>query len=135
MGDPREPTDTRIQKALVDALPLTGGYPRATGLPELRQAIAGWIERRFSASLDPDRQIVPTLGAKEAIFSFAQLLVDEAAGKDTVVVTEPGYPVPERGAQFARARVLALPLREEPRSFPTWTRWTPPRGGESPSSG
>jgi succinyldiaminopimelate transaminase len=112
IGDPREPTDPRIRQALVDALPLTGGYPRATGLPELREAIAGWVERRFGASLDPDRQIVPTLGAKEAIFSFAQLVVDEAAGKDTVVVTEPGYPVPERGARFARARVLALPLRE-----------------------
>jgi succinyldiaminopimelate transaminase len=113
MGDPREPTDESIQRALVDALPLTGGYPRATGLPELREAIAAWVERRFGASLDPARQIVPTLGAKEAIFSFAQLVVDEAAGKDTVVVTEPGYPVPERGAHFARARVLALPLREE----------------------
>ena len=113
MGDPREATDERIQRALVDALPLTGGYPRATGLPELRKAIASWVERRFGTALDPDRQIVPTLGAKEAIFSFAQLVVDEAAGKDTVVVTEPGYPVQERGARFARARVLALPLREE----------------------
>jgi succinyldiaminopimelate transaminase len=130
MGDPREPTDARIQQALAAALPLTGGYPRATGLPELREAIAGWIERRFGVSLDPDRQIVPTLGAKEAIFSFAQLLVDEAAGKDTVVVTEPGYPVPDRGAHFARARVLALPLREEAGFLPdldaldadTWRR-------------
>jgi succinyldiaminopimelate transaminase len=130
MGDPREPTDGRIQQALAAALPLTGGYPRATGLPELREAIAGWVERRFGVSLDPARQIVPTLGAKEAIFSFAQLLVDEAAGKDTVVVTEPGYPVPERGAHFARARVLALPLREEAGFLPdldaldadTWRR-------------
>ncbi len=113
MGDPREATDERIQEALVDAIPLTGGYPRATGLPELREAIAGWVERRFGTALDPERQIVPTLGAKEAIFSFAQLLVDEDAGKDTVVVTEPGYPVQERGARFARARVLALPLLEE----------------------
>jgi succinyldiaminopimelate transaminase len=97
----------------VEALPRTGGYPRATGLSELREAIASWIDRRFGVSVDADRQVVPTLGAKEAIFSFAQLLVDEAAGKDTVVVTEPGYPVPERGAHFARARILALPLRED----------------------
>jgi acetylornithine aminotransferase len=130
MGDPREPTDERIQRALVDALPLTGGYPRATGIPELRAAISAWVERRFGVSLDPDRQIVPTLGAKEAIFSFAQLVVDEAAGKDTVVVTEPGYPVAERGARFARARVLALPLRQEAGFLPdldtldaaTWRR-------------
>ncbi|HEY7198498.1 MAG TPA: aminotransferase class I/II-fold pyridoxal phosphate-dependent enzyme [Gaiellaceae bacterium] len=113
IGDPREPTDARIQQALVDALPLTGGYPRAGGLPELRDAIARWVDRRFGVELDPERHIVPTLGAKEAIFSFAQLVVDAKAGKNTVVVTEPGYPVPERGAQFAHARVLALPLREE----------------------
>src|SRR5918999_5746535 len=69
MGDPREPTDPRIQQALVEALPRTGGYPRATGLPELREAIASWIDRRFGVSVDADRQVVPTLGAKEAIFS------------------------------------------------------------------
>jgi succinyldiaminopimelate transaminase len=112
MGDPREPTDARIQQALVDALPLTGGYPRAQGLPELREAIARWYARRFGVELDAEREIIPTLGSKEAIFSFAQLLVDPDGGKDAVVVTEPGYPVPERGAAFAHADVVRLPLEE-----------------------
>jgi acetylornithine aminotransferase len=62
--------------------------------------------------LDPATQIVPTYGSKEAIFSFALAVVDVASGKDTVVVTEPGYPVQERGALFAGARVLTLPLLE-----------------------
>ena len=70
------------------------------------------MERRFGVALDPDRQIIPTLGSKEAIFSFAQVVLDLPAGRDTVVVTEPGYPVPDRGAQFAGARVVALPLLE-----------------------
>ena len=113
MGDPREPTDPRIQQALADALPLTGGYPRAVGLPELREAVAAWCERRFGVELDPEREVIPTLGSKEAIFTFAQLLVDPEGGKDVVVVTEPGYPVPERGAAFAQAEVVSLPLREE----------------------
>ena len=113
MGDPREPTDPRIRQALVDALPLTGGYPRAAGLPELREAIGRWCARRFGVHLDPDREIIPTLGSKEAIFSLAQLLVDLDGGKDVVVVTDPGYPVPERGAAFARAEVVRLPLTEE----------------------
>jgi len=113
IGDPREPTDGRIRDALVEALPLTGGYPRTTGLPELREAIADWVSRRFGADVDPERQIVPTLGAKEAIFSLALLLVDRDAGKDTVVVTEPAYPVPGRGARFAHADIVALPLRED----------------------
>ncbi|HJU48245.1 MAG TPA: aminotransferase class I/II-fold pyridoxal phosphate-dependent enzyme, partial [Gaiellaceae bacterium] len=77
------------------------------------EAIAGWAERRFGAVLDPARHVIPTLGSKEAIFSFAQVVLDEESGRDTVIVTEPGYPVPQRGGAFAGASVLELPLREE----------------------
>jgi succinyldiaminopimelate transaminase len=111
-GDPREPTDPKIRRALVDALDERLGYPKAEGLPELRGAIAGWCERRFGVRLDPDREVIPTYGSKEAIFSFAQVMLDSTGPKDTVVVTEPGYPVPARGAAFAGARVQALPLLE-----------------------
>jgi succinyldiaminopimelate transaminase len=112
-GDPREPTDPAIREALVDALEERMGYPKAEGLPELRAAISGWFERRFGVELDPDAEVIPTYGSKEAIFSFAQVAVDPASAKDTVVVTEPGYPVPGRGAAFAGARVEALPLLQE----------------------
>ena len=86
---------------------------RPSGLPELREAIAAWAARRFDVVLDPDTDVIPTLGSKEAIFSFAQVVVDIERGKDTVAYTEPGYPVYERGALFAHARALALPLLEE----------------------
>ena len=130
MGDPREETDAKIQRALAESVPLASGYPRAQGLPELRAAIARWCRRRFGAELDPDRKIIPTLGSKEAIFTFAQVLVDAAGEKNVVVTTEPGYPVPERGALFARAEVLRLPLRAEDDFLPdldaldegTWRR-------------
>lgn len=118
MGDPREKTDERIVRALVDALPATEGYPRAQGLPELREAIAAWAGRRFGVELDPETEVVPTYGSKEAIFSFAQVLLDPAGGKDVVVVTEPAYPVPERGAAFAGAEVVRLPLREQHEFLP-----------------
>jgi succinyldiaminopimelate transaminase len=111
-GDPREPTDPIIRQALVDALADRLGYPKAEGLPELRQAIADWCGRRFGVQLDPDTEVIPTYGSKEAIFSFAQVIVDRGGPKDTVVVTEPGYPVPGRGGAFAGARVRALPLLE-----------------------
>jgi acetylornithine aminotransferase len=111
-GDPREPTDPAIREALVDGLREQMGYPKAEGLPELRAAIAGWFERRFGVALDPDAEVIPTYGSKEAIFSFAQVAVDTASSKDTVVVTEPGYPVSARGAAFAGARVASLPLLE-----------------------
>ncbi|MGL6278592.1 MAG: pyridoxal phosphate-dependent aminotransferase [Gaiella sp.] len=113
MGDPREPTDPRILDALRDGVRERMGYPAAVGLPELREAITGWVDRRFGVSLDPDRHVIPTLGSKEAIFSFAQVVLDVPRGKDTVLVTEPGYPVWARGAAFAGARVETLPLREE----------------------
>jgi succinyldiaminopimelate transaminase len=112
-GDPREPTDPAIRQALIDGLRERMGYPKAEGLPELRAAIAGWVERRFGVRLDPNREVVPTLGSKEAIFSFAQVVLDADGSKDAVVVTEPGYPVQERGALFARAHLWKLPLREE----------------------
>jgi succinyldiaminopimelate transaminase len=101
VGDPREPTAQAIRRALADH-----------GLPELREAIAAWVIRRFGIALDPETEIVPTLGAKEAIFSFAQVVADPAGGRDTIVTTEPGYPVAERGARFAGLRVEHLPLLE-----------------------
>ena len=112
IGDPQEPTDPMIRQALVDGLRESSSYPLSAGLPELREAIAGWVARRFGTEIDPASQIVPTYGSKEAIFSFALATVDVPSGKDTVVVTEPGYPVGERGALFAGARVLRLPLLE-----------------------
>ena len=111
MGEPRGVPEEFIRRALVEALASAAGYPRAVGVPELRDAIAAWLRRRFGAEVDPEREIVPTLGSKEAIFSFAQIVVDEERAKDLVLVTEPGYPVYERGAQFARAGVQHLALR------------------------
>lgn len=118
MGDPREPTDPAILQALRDGVRERMGYPASAGLPELREAIAAWVGRRFGATLDADSHVIPTLGSKEAIYSFAQVVLDPAGGRDTVVVTEPGYPVPGRGAAFAGGRVAELPLREEHRFLP-----------------
>jgi succinyldiaminopimelate transaminase len=109
-GDPNEPTDPMIRQALIDALPARAPYPLAQGLPELREAAAGWVERRFGVALDPDTEIVPTYGSKEAIFSLAEVL---DVGGRTVVYGEPAYPVYERGALFAGARVRTLPLVRE----------------------
>jgi succinyldiaminopimelate transaminase len=111
-GDPREPTDQRIRDALVAGLTETSSYPLAEGLPELRDAIAGWCARRFGVELDPGSEVIPTYGSKEAIFLLAQVCIDRDAPNRLVVTTEPGYPVPDRGAAFAGADVLQLPLLE-----------------------
>jgi succinyldiaminopimelate transaminase len=129
-GDPNEPTDPIIRQALIDAVPERSPYPLAQGLPELRVAAAEWCARRFGVTLDPDTEIVPTYGSKEAIFSLAQVLVDPDSAKRCVTYCEPAYPVYERGALFAGAEVHTLPLLRENGFLPdldavsddTWTR-------------
>jgi succinyldiaminopimelate transaminase len=110
VGDPREETPAFIREALKAAIQPTSSYPRAAGLPELRGAIASWVRRRFGTMLDPDTQILPTLGSKEPIFSLARSFLDPEGGKHLVTVTTPGYGIPERGARFAGGDVARLSL-------------------------
>ncbi|MGZ5299425.1 MAG: pyridoxal phosphate-dependent aminotransferase [Actinomycetota bacterium] len=110
VGDPRDETPVFIREALSEAIVATSSYPRAAGLPELREAIVAWALARFGAALDPATDLIPTLGSKEPIFSLAQALLDPASGRDLVVVTVPGYTIPERGARFAGGEVVRLPL-------------------------
>jgi succinyldiaminopimelate transaminase len=110
VGDPREPTPGLVRDALVAALGSSSRYPLAQGLPELREAIAGWVRRRFDAAVDPDTEIIPTLGSKEAIFGLAQVVLGD---RRLIVVPDPGYPVYERGALFAGGEVVTVPLLEE----------------------
>jgi acetylornithine aminotransferase len=108
IGEPREETPAFIREALAGAIEPLSRYPNAEGLPELRTAIAGWAARRFGAELDPDADVIPTLGSKEAVFLLAQVL-----DGDLVMVPQPAYPVYERGALFAGKEVVELPLRAE----------------------
>src|SRR5262245_61246290 len=78
IGDPGEPTPKFIQEALADALPRSSGYPRVAGIPELRNAAAGWLERRFGVKLDPETEILPVNGSKEAIHSLPLALIESA---------------------------------------------------------
>ena len=112
-GDPREETDPLIRRALVESIEPLSSYPLAEGLPELREAVAGWCRRRFRVEVDPETEVIPTYGSKEAIFHLAQVLLDRDSDKALVLSTEPGYPVYDRGALFAGADVERLPLLEE----------------------
>jgi N-succinyldiaminopimelate aminotransferase len=106
IGEPREETPAFIRDALAAALDPVSTYPKAVGLPALRDAIARWAARRWAGvTLDPDTEVVPTLGSKEAVFSMAEVL-----GGEAVAVTTPGYPVGARGALFAGREVVELPL-------------------------
>jgi succinyldiaminopimelate transaminase len=105
IGEPREETPPFIREALAASLAPVSTYPKADGLPALREAVARWIGRRFGVSVDPSTQVVPTLGSKEAVFHMAEVL-----GGEAVAVTTPGYPVGARGALFAGREVVELPL-------------------------
>ena len=124
-GDPREPTDGRIRQALADSVTEVSTYPLAEGLPELREAVSAWCGRRFGVRPDPATEVIPTYGSKEAIFLLAQLVVDRDGDRNLVITTEPGYPVPARGALFAGAEVLQLPLHEEHGFLPELDAVTP----------
>jgi acetylornithine aminotransferase len=129
-GDPREETDPLIRRALVESVEPLSSYPLAEGLPELREAAAAWCERRFGVQLDPESEVIPTYGSKEAIFHLAQVVIDRGSEKNLVLSTEPGYPVYDRGALFAGAEVEQLPLLEANEFLPdldaidegTWSR-------------
>ena len=103
IGDPKEPTPKMIPDALVGAVPEISQYPTTKGLPELRSAIADYVRRRFGVEVDPNTQIMPTSGSKEAIFSTPLAFVDRERN-DLVTWATPGYPIYERGARLAGAR-------------------------------
>lgn len=110
IGDPREPTPAFIPQALKEAVPDVSQYPTTTGLGELREAIADYLGRRFDVSIDPETQVIPTSGSKEAVFNTPLAFVDRSAG-DVVVYGTPGYPIYERGALFAGAETHPVVLR------------------------
>ncbi len=109
IGDPQEPTPSFIRDAARAAIPEVSQYPTATGRADLRTAIAAWVKRRHGIDVDPARQVIPTSGSKEAIFSTHFAFIDPHAS-DVVVFPSPGYPVYERGAVFAGAETHKVVL-------------------------
>ena len=115
MGDPREETPAFIREALRQAVPVISSYPAVPGQPALRAAFCGWFERRYGVRLDPETQVLPANGTKEAVFLMAFAIVgqDRAEARRTVVIPSPSYPVYEPAARFAGAEPYLTPLRSE----------------------
>lgn len=112
-GDPIEPTPAFLREAFLRAVPETSQYPTVGGKPELRRAIAGYLERRFGVRVDPDAQVIPTSGSKEAIFHLPLPFIDPRGARRGVAFLEPCYPVYRLGALFGGAEPIALALRAE----------------------
>ncbi len=77
IGEPKHPTPTFIQKALAGHLNGLATYPTTLGSEALREAIAGWLERRYALpKIDPAKQVLPVNGSREALFALAQTIID-----------------------------------------------------------
>jgi N-succinyldiaminopimelate aminotransferase len=107
IGEPKHPTPPFIRQALADALDGLAHYPATMGLPALREAMAGWVQRRYGVTLDPSTQVLPVNGSREALFAFAQTVIDPTrqreAGGPVVVCPNPFYQIYEGAALLAGA--------------------------------
>jgi LL-diaminopimelate aminotransferase len=112
IGDPDLPTPKRIVSVLQEAAtdPANHRYPSYFGLAELREAIASWYRERFDVALDPNAEILPTLGSKDGISHVPLALVDPG---DVVLAPDPGYTVYATGAIMAGADPHVMPLTVE----------------------
>jgi N-succinyldiaminopimelate aminotransferase len=109
IGEPKHPTPALVKDALAGALDGLSMYPRAAGTPELREAIAAWAMRRYSLpALDPATQVLPVNGTREALFAFAQTVIDPARGSAKVVSPNPFYQIYEGAALLAGAQPVFL---------------------------
>jgi N-succinyldiaminopimelate aminotransferase len=104
IGEPRHPTPPLIRDALVEGLAGLSTYPATAGTPALREAIAGWLGRRYGIAVDPATQVLPVSGTREALFAFAQTVVDGTRPGATVVCPNPFYQIYEGAALLAGAR-------------------------------
>ncbi len=111
IGDPRERTPAFIRDALRAAVPEVSSYPTVAGVPELRRAAAGWAQRRFGITLDPDTELLPVNGTKEAVFLLAFAVIGREAEKNLVVIPTPAYPVYAPAARLAGGEPHFVPLR------------------------
>jgi LL-diaminopimelate aminotransferase len=112
-GDPREPTDLKIRQALMEGVPQVSQYPTTPGKKELREAFCGWMSRRHGVALDPETEVLPATGSKEAIFHAPLAFLHPSHERRGVAHGTPGYPVYERGTLFAGGEPLPVRLKAE----------------------
>jgi succinyldiaminopimelate transaminase len=112
IGDPIEPTPAFIRQALIDGLNPVSQYPTIVGQRRLRQAVAGWARRRLDVTLDPDTQVIPAAGSKEAIFHLPLALIGPDERRRRIVYPSPSYPVYAGSARYSGCVAHPVALSE-----------------------
>jgi LL-diaminopimelate aminotransferase len=112
IGDPDRPTPALVVEAMQEAVtePQTHQYPTNRGRADFRQALSDYYERRFDVDIDPEREVMPAIGAKEAIFNLNLAFLDPG---DAALASDPGYPVYTAGPLLAGADPVVMPLVPE----------------------
>ncbi len=112
IGDPDRPTPALIVEAMQEAVsePETHRYPSNRGREDFREAVRDFYDRRFDVELDPEREIIPGIGAKEAIFNLNLAFLDPG---DYALAADPGYPVYTGGPWLAGAEPVLMALEPE----------------------
>ena len=104
IGEPKHATPDFIRRAVTDNLASMAVYPTTLGDRSLRTSIAAWLRRRYRLpEIDPDTQVIPVNGSREALFSFAQAVVDPSSAEAIVVCPNPFYQIYEGAALLAAA--------------------------------
>ncbi len=120
IGEPQHATPSVITQALTENLHLLGKYPPTGGSPELRQAVSAWIARRYGIPApDPDREVLPVAGTREALFAFAQAVL-EPSDPGVVLMPNPFYQIYEGAALMAGAEPFYVPTPSESGFLPDW---------------
>jgi N-succinyldiaminopimelate aminotransferase len=104
IGEPKHPTPEFIKRALTENLDGLASYPATIGTEPLRVAIARWLQRRYALPhIDPAKEVLPVNGSREALFAFAQTVVDPSRPGALVVMPNPFYQIYEGAALLAGA--------------------------------
>ena len=109
IGEPRHATPQLVLDALASSTAALSSYPATAGIPALRQSCANWVQRRYGLTLNPDNQILPINGSREALFAFAQTVLDGSKVGATVVCPNPFYQIYEGAALLAGAQAFYAP--------------------------
>ena len=114
IGEPQHPTPALIHQAVVDHLAGLAEYPTTAGLDRLRESIAAWFRRRFNVPmLDGATQVLPVNGTREALFAFAQTVIDRERASPLVVCPNPFYQIYEGAAILAGAETAFINQTED----------------------
>lgn len=108
IGEPKHATPEFIRQALAEHLGGLAHYPVTQGSEELRAAIAGWCAARYGVTLDPATQVLPVNGSREALFAFAQAVIDPGRHVKRVLSPNPFYQIYEGAALLAGAKPFFL---------------------------